>query len=169
MSGVSIIIPALNESATLGRTLRHLSLLDPPAREIIVVDGGSQDNTPEIAKAAGVTVLISDCKGRSLQMNRGAEVATGEILCFLHADTLVPDDLVTVIEKTLADRSVTCGGFISLMAGTNATRWGVTLHNYLKTYVGDRVGKTSVKYNVKVFGTRQHAQPDVILFETNIT
>ncbi|AFY78486.1 MAG: TIGR04283 family arsenosugar biosynthesis glycosyltransferase [Hydrococcus sp. C42_A2020_068] len=134
MSGVSIIIPALNESATLGRTLRHLSLLDPPAREIIVVDGGSQDNTPEIAKAAGVTVLISDRKGRSLQMNRGAEVAIGEILCFLHADTLVPDDLVTIVEKTLADRSVTCGGFISLMAGTDATRWGVTLHNYLKTY-----------------------------------
>jgi glycosyltransferase involved in cell wall biosynthesis len=57
MSGVSIIIPTLNESATLGRTLRHLSLLDPPIEEIIVADGGSQDNTPEIAKAAGVMVL----------------------------------------------------------------------------------------------------------------
>jgi hypothetical protein len=67
-------------------------------------------------------------------MNRGAEVATGEILCFLHADTLVPDDLVTVIEKTLADPTVACGGFISLMAGRDSTRWGVTLHNYLKTY-----------------------------------
>lgn len=134
MSGVSIIIPTLNESTTLGRTLSYLNLLAPPPDEIIVVDGGSQDNTRKIARTAGITVIISEQKGRSHQMNRGAEVATGEILCFLHADTLVPDDLVTVIEKTLADPTIACGGFISIMAGTNATRWGITLHNYLKTY-----------------------------------
>lgn len=134
MSGVSIIIPTLNESTTLGRTLRYLNLLDPPPDEIIVVDGNSQDNTREIAQAAGIKVIISEQKGRSHQMNKGAEVATGEILCFLHADTLVPDDLVTIIEKTLCDPTVACGGFISIMAGANATRWGITLHNYLKTY-----------------------------------
>jgi rSAM/selenodomain-associated transferase 2 len=134
LSAVSIIIPTLNESAILGRTLRYLSLLDPPAKEIIVVDGGSQDNTVEIARSAGVWVVISEQTGRSQQMNQGAAVANGEILCFLHADTIVPDDLVTVIERTLADPTVACGGFISVMAGTNATRWGITLHNYLKTY-----------------------------------
>ncbi|NJK49820.1 glycosyltransferase [Candidatus Gracilibacteria bacterium] len=134
MSGVSIIIPTLNESTTLGRTLRHLNLLAPPADEILVVDGGSQDNTREIARSAGVTVIISEQTGRSHQMNKGAEVATGEILCFLHADTLVPDDLVTIVEKTLADPTVACGGFISIMAGANTTRWGISLHNYLKTY-----------------------------------
>jgi rSAM/selenodomain-associated transferase 2 len=133
MSCVSIIIPTLNEAGCLGRTLRQLSILDPAAREVLVVDGGSEDETIAIAQTAGVHVLSSE-RGRSAQMNRGAQAATGEILCFLHADTCVPDDLVGVIEQTLADKAVVGGGFISLMAGTQTTRWGVSLHNYLKTY-----------------------------------
>lgn len=67
-------------------------------------------------------------------MNQGAKVARGDFLCFLHADTLVPPDLVTLIEMTLAEPQVACGGFISLMTGENTTRWGVSFHNYLKTY-----------------------------------
>jgi rSAM/selenodomain-associated transferase 2 len=130
---VSIVIPALNEAAVLGRTLRQLSVLSPPAWEIIVVDGGSQDDTVTIAETAGAKVLHAAKAGRSLQMNQGAAAATGDLLCFLHADTQVPDDLVQVIEQTLADPTVAAGGFISLMTGTT-TRWGVSLHNYLKTY-----------------------------------
>lgn len=133
MPRVSIIIPTLNEAAALGRTLRCLSVLDPPAWEILVVDGGSRDDTVAIAQTASATVIHSEQAGRSIQMNRGAETATGEILCFLHADTLVPDDLVTVISRTLVP-AIACGGFISLMTGTETTRWGVSLHNYLKTY-----------------------------------
>ena len=134
MSSVSIIIPTLNEAICLGRTLRQLSMLEPPAREVLVIDGGSADETIMLAQKAGVKVLSSDEPGRSVQMNRGAEAATGEILCFLHADTSVPDDLVAVIEQTLTDKTVAGGGFISLMAGSHSTRWGVSLHNYLKTY-----------------------------------
>lgn len=134
MSQVSIIIPAFNESRCLKRTLRHLQLLDPPAHEVLVVDGGSRDDTVAIAQTEGVKVLCSEQKGRSPQMNLGATVASGDILCFLHADTLVPDDLTTVIEHTLADPAVACGGFISLMAGKSKTRWGFSLHNFLKTY-----------------------------------
>ena len=134
MSRVSIIIPTLNEATSLGRTLRCLSVLDPPAWEVLVVDGGSRDDTVAIAQTASIKVIHSNQAGRSTQMNRGAEVATGEILCFLHADTLVPDDLVTVIGRTLGNSAIACGGFISLMAGTETTRWGVSLHNYLKTY-----------------------------------
>lgn len=142
MSGVSIIIPTLNEGSCLERTLRHLNLLTPPAWEVLVVDGGSQDDTVAIAlraryanaASAGVSVILTEECGRSVQMNRGAEAATGDILCFLHADTLVPDDLVTVIQNTLVDREIACGGFISLMTGENTTRWGVSLHNYLKTF-----------------------------------
>jgi hypothetical protein len=67
-------------------------------------------------------------------MNRGAEAARGEFLCFLHADTWVPDDLVSVIEQTLADEGIAAAGFISLMVGSRTTRWGISLHNYLKTY-----------------------------------
>ena len=130
---VSIVIPTLNEAECLGRTLRHLSFLEPPAWEVLVVDGGSEDETVAIALKLEAKVLTSG-RGRAVQMNRGAEVATGEILCFLHADTYVPDDLIAVIRQTLADPTTACGGFISLMAGPQTTRWGVSLHNYLKTY-----------------------------------
>ncbi|GAB1543175.1 TIGR04283 family arsenosugar biosynthesis glycosyltransferase [Scytonema sp. NUACC21] len=134
MSKVSIIIPTLNEAKCLGRTLRHLSLLTPPAREVLIVDGGSSDETVSIAKELGASVLIAQKRGRAAQMNQGAEAAKGEFLCFLHADTLVPDDLVTLIEQTLATKTVAAGGFISLMTGEKTTRWGVSLHNLLKTY-----------------------------------
>ncbi len=134
MARVSIVIPTLNEAECLGRTLRQLSILNPPAWEVLVVDGGSEDETVTIANEAQVRVIDSQGRGRSVQMNQGAEAATGEILCFLHADTSVPDDLVAVIEQTLADKTIAGGGFISLMAGSVTTRWGVSLHNYLKTY-----------------------------------
>lgn len=134
MSRVSIIIPTLNEATSLGRTLRCLSILNPRVSEILVVDGGSKDDTLTIAQTAKTTIIQTPQGGRSIQMNAGAAAATGEILCFLHADTLVPDDLVSVIEQTLADSTIACGGFISLMTGTRTTRWGVSLHNYLKTY-----------------------------------
>ncbi|MBW4618373.1 MAG: TIGR04283 family arsenosugar biosynthesis glycosyltransferase [Cyanosarcina radialis HA8281-LM2] len=139
---VSIVIPALNEAACLGRTLRQLTLLDPPAKEVLVVDGGSEDETVATAKRhselfsslTGVQVISSPKRGRSVQMNYGSSLATGEILCFLHADTWIPDDLVAVIESTLADGTVACGGFISVMTGPQRTHWGLSLVNYLKTY-----------------------------------
>lgn len=134
MNRVSIIIPTLNEAGSLGQTLQQLSILTPAPWEVLVVDGGSTDETVAIAKLAGAQVITSDGQGRSLQMNQGAVAATGEMLCFLHADTLVPIDLGTVIEQTLADNTIACGGFISLMSGSVTTRWGVSLHNYLKTY-----------------------------------
>ncbi len=134
MSPVSIIIPTLNESSCLERTLHQLSILNPPAKEILVVDGGSKDETVAIASKAGIKVLSCASPGRSLQMNYGAKAATGDILCFLHADTCVPDDLIAVITATLEDKSIAGGGFISLMTGFETTRWGVSLHNYLKTY-----------------------------------
>jgi rSAM/selenodomain-associated transferase 2 len=134
MDRVSIVIPTLNEATCLERTLRQLSILNPPAWEVLVVDGGSQDDTVAIALTAATRVIVSSMPGRSVQMNLGAQTATGEILCFLHADTLVPDDIVTVIQNTLSDAEVAGGGFISLMAGSQHTRWGFSLHNYLKTY-----------------------------------
>lgn len=136
MLSVSIVIPTLNEEAYLERTLRSLNSLDPQPHEILVVDGGSKDQTKIIAQNYQVQVIETSQAGRSLQMNQGAAMATGDILCFLHADTLVPDDLVPVMQKTLADPTIACGGFISLMCGQNTTQWTISLHNYLKTYYG---------------------------------
>lgn len=142
---VSIIIPTLNEATGLARSLHNVSHLLPAAAEICIVDGGSQDQTCKIAAgiaaeiaASGPTTcpirLLSAPTGRASQMNWGAATAIGEILCFVHADTQLPDDLVAVVEQTLRDPTIACGGFISLMVGAKTTRWGVSLHNYLKTY-----------------------------------
>ncbi len=134
LASVSIIIPTLNESKTLARTLRQLTILDPPAKEVIVVDGGSCDDTVAIAQKHSATVLTTTQPSRSVQMNLGAGYASGDILCFLHGDTIVPDDVISVITTTLSDSSVACGGFISLMTGSSTTRWVTSLHNSLKTY-----------------------------------
>ncbi len=134
MSTVSIIIPTLNEATALGRTLRNLSILEPPPWEIIVVDGGSQDETVAMTQTqASIQLICTPQPGRARQMNAGASQAQGDYLCFLHADTLVPDDLITVIRKSLANEQLAAIGFISLMTGSNQTRWGISLHNVLKT------------------------------------
>jgi rSAM/selenodomain-associated transferase 2 len=134
MPSVSIVIPTLNESDSIGRALRQLSVLDPLPLEVIVVDGGSQDETVAIAQASEAKVVSCDRRGRAVQMNQGALIATGDLLCFLHADTWVPDDVIAVMQQTLADPKIACGGFISLMSGAQNTRWEISLHHYLKTY-----------------------------------
>ncbi len=134
MFRVSIIIPTLNEANCLQQTLSSLSVLSPPAWEIFVVDSDSHDDTVAIAQSAGVKVISSCRRGRGVQMNQGAAVATGDVLCFLHADTQVPIDLISVISETLSDPTVVAGGFIAIMAGSHTTCWGTSLHNYLKTY-----------------------------------
>lgn len=88
---VSIIIPVLNEVENIERLVKHLrdncqgSLL-----ELLVVDGGSSDGTVERARQAGATVLSSPERGRAKQMNLGARFATGDMLYFVHGDTLPP-------------------------------------------------------------------------------
>lgn len=134
MFRVSIIIPTLNEANCLQQTLSGLSVLSPPAWEVFVVDSDSHDDTVAIAQSAGIKVISGSRRGRGVQMNEGAEVATGDVLCFLHADTRVPIDLISVISETLSDPTVVAGGFIAIMAGSHTTRWGTSLHNYLKTY-----------------------------------
>jgi len=105
---VSVIIPALNEFHHLPATLASVRRGDP--HEIIVVDGGSVDGTAELARNQGAIVLISS-PGRAVQMNRGAAIATGERLLFLHADTLLPADYSTQVRQTLAPPGVVAGAF----------------------------------------------------------
>jgi rSAM/selenodomain-associated transferase 2 len=84
---LSIIIPVLNEAASIGQLLQQLTMFVGPQVEIIVVDGGSNDHTIDIVSQYDGVNLIESDRGRAKQMNAGAAVATGERLLFMHADT----------------------------------------------------------------------------------
>lgn len=106
---LSIIIPAFNEAGSIGATLDALSRLSGPM-ELLVVDGGSTDETVEIVRARGVTVIASE-KGRGAQMHRGAERARGEALWFLHADTIAPPNAAGLILSALRESGTVGGNF----------------------------------------------------------
>ncbi len=95
---ISLVIPALNEAGTIAQVLANIHPL--PNVEVILVDGGSSDDTVSIVQGLGVKV-ISAPKGRANQMNVGAKAATGEILLFLHADTFLPLGFETMVRSTL--------------------------------------------------------------------
>jgi len=97
MHKYSIIIPSLNEEKFLPGVLKNIKKFTEMV-EIIVSDGGSTDNTINIAEKLGVKVCRSK-KGKGVQMNRAAESSNGEVLIFLHADTFLPDDAFYLINK----------------------------------------------------------------------
>ena len=115
---ISVIIPTLNEERTIMATLAHTAALG--FDELIVVDGGSLDQTPVLVESyrrrtqspaqSPVRLVTAPC-GRARQMNEGAKTSRGEILLFLHADTQLPDDAKTMIDTTLADQRMVGGRF----------------------------------------------------------
>lgn len=109
---ISIIIPCLNEAGTLPRTLKRISKNagQDENLEVIVVDGGSRDNTRSVAARSGALVLQTQA-GRAVQQNVGAVRALGRLLLFLHADTLLPHGFARCIRNALDDPAVTAGAF----------------------------------------------------------
>ena len=97
---LSIILPVLNEATSIRACLGSLSGLREAGNEVIVVDGGSRDETLALA-APLADRIIEATGGRGPQMNRGAEAATGDILLFLHADTLLPLHAERLIRSAL--------------------------------------------------------------------
>mmetsp|Transcript_18245 Transcript_18245/g.61986 ORF Transcript_18245/g.61986 Transcript_18245/m.61986 type:complete len:208 (+) Transcript_18245:326-949(+) len=132
---VSIVVPAWNEAAEIGKVLRTLRSLYPQPREIVVAVGPSSDTTAAQALRAGC-VVVKGCKGRAAQLNAGARACTGEQVVFLHADTLPPTDLVQLVNTTLSQPGIVCGGFLPLIVTGTTTYWFMTMHNILKTYYG---------------------------------
>jgi rSAM/selenodomain-associated transferase 2 len=108
---ISIIIPTLNEATTIRAAAASLERWRGQV-EVIVADGGSTDRTLEAAREFDWSI-VSAPRGRGPQMNEGAQVACGEVLLFLHADTRLPDEALTIIERALEDSTI-CGGNFEL-------------------------------------------------------
>lgn len=121
MQSLSVIIPALNEERFIGETLHKLNLavqaLDgslPSGVQIIVVDNDSTDQTAEVARRAGAVVVSEPVRNIARARNAGAQEATGEILVFLDADTLVPPTVLSRIASVMSD-SGCVGGAVDVL------------------------------------------------------
>ncbi len=102
---ISVIIPTLNEGAGVAAAITHARRTAVPfAIEVIVCDGGSQDDTCTRARPVADKVLTS-AVGRSRQMHAGALAATGDLLVFLHADTRLPDGWAAIVKEAWARSS----------------------------------------------------------------
>ena len=99
---VSVIIPTYQEETVIASLVKHL-LANPggAVEEVLVIDGSSTDQTATLAEQAGAQVHVSPRRGRAEQMNYGAQVARGNVLYFVHADTRPPADYVVDIQESL--------------------------------------------------------------------
>ncbi len=105
---ISIVIPAINEEATIGNAIKKA--LTGKNVEVILADGGSDDHTRDISASMGAHVVTAQ-KGRAWQMNEGARAAAGDILLFLHSDSILPDDFDNGIRRALTDPRIAVGAF----------------------------------------------------------
>ncbi|QLE43398.1 glycosyltransferase [Nostoc sp. C052] len=137
---ISIIIPAINEAGNIKKAIATTQ--GSINIEVIVVDGGSSDDTVAIAQSLNVKV-ISSSPGRAVQMNAGAVAASGEILLFLHADTRLPTGFDEMIRTALQQPGTVAGAFkLRIDASLLSLRWvewgvNVRSHFYQMPY-GDQ-------------------------------
>jgi phosphoserine phosphatase len=103
---ISVVIPVLNESSTIGR-LVEFALASPGVEEVIVVDDGSIDETPELARAAGATVITSTSMGKGASMEDGLRAARGDLIVYLDGNMaeLRPDLIARLVEPLVTDRA----------------------------------------------------------------
>jgi rSAM/selenodomain-associated transferase 2 len=113
---LSIVVPTLNEAARIRATLARLQPLRARGHEVIVVDGGSHDDTAAAATALADRLLTAP-RGRASQMNAGAMAARGDVLLFLHADTHLPANAAELIATGLADGNREWGRFDVVIGG----------------------------------------------------
>ena len=110
MSKLSIIIPALNEEHVLLKQQQALSMFLQDGHEMILVDGGSEDNTVHLAKQLGFKTIVTKAS-RGYQLKAGSDISKYETLLFLHADTQVPHAAIQVIQNALSSSDKLWGRF----------------------------------------------------------
>ncbi|MFO8007280.1 MAG: TIGR04283 family arsenosugar biosynthesis glycosyltransferase [Candidatus Brocadiia bacterium] len=146
---ISVIVPALNEERYIADCLRSAA----PGRNVgaVVVDGGSEDATADVAQQAGARVLAGP-RCRAMQCNLGAEAADGDILLFLHADSLLPPGYDAHVRRALSRPGVSCGAFRLGINGDGAAlrflEWTTALRS---TYRGLPYGDQALFLRREVF------------------
>lgn len=161
---LSIVIPALNEAEHIEHTLRPLQALRTWGHEVIVVDGGSQDDTEALARPLVDQIIRAPC-GRARQMNAGAAVARGDALVFLHADTRLPKKADRMIAKALRRTARVWGRFDVRLSGRGPVlRLVERLMNLRSRLSGIATGDQAIFVRRAVF-ERVGGFPDIPLME----
>lgn len=148
---ISVIVPVLNEADAIGACLAQFAGMDDV--DVLVVDGGSVDQTQDVVAASPIGTWVVGAKpGRSAQMNFGASQAVGEVLLFLHADTFLPENGLSLIRQALDDAQVVGGRF---RLGFSEKTWIFRLIAYFSTlrskYLGITYGDQSIFVRHAVF------------------
>jgi rSAM/selenodomain-associated transferase 2 len=151
MSELSIVMPVLNEAASLAETLQALAPYRARGVEVVVVDGGSRDAT--VAQATPLADrVISGARGRGVQMNAGAVCARGKVLLFLHADTRLPADADRMVLTSLAWSKREWGRFDVKISGRSALLpFIATLMNLRSRLTGIATGDQAIFVKRKAF------------------
>lgn len=161
---LSVIIPALNEAEHIATTLDSLQPLRRRGAEIIVVDGGSDDGTMELARGGADRVLTA-ARGRARQMNAGAAAASGEILCFLHADSRLPEGADGLMIDGLARSRRSWGRFDVHIAGRHPLlRVIARMMNWRSRFTGVATGDQGLFVTRSLFEAAGHF-PEIALME----
>lgn len=159
----SIIIPTLNETRIIHACLLDLQTLKNIS-EIIIVDGGSTDNTLEIAKPLADKTIISS-QGRAKQMNAGAKQAKGETLVFIHADTFLPENALDLITQALSKTNPGWGRFNVQLKGNHLMLKVIAaLMNLRSCLTGIATGDQVIFVSKQLFD-KVGGYPDIALME----
>ena len=134
---ISVVVPALNEAAWLPETLSRVRAC-PEVVQVVVVDGGSSDHTPEVAEQLGCTALHG-APGRGGQLRLGAALANGDVVLLLHADTWVPPNAGRAALDCLQRPGVVAGGFWKAFRDSPWLMRGSRLRCGLRLWLGGRI------------------------------